>query len=232
MKRWPVVLSAAVAAVCFGIQAPSAIGAERAIYSDVPAKIDPAARYLFYLHNRAVEVQGPNAKTPWGPYRYTELLNAFADEGFVIVSEARPASTQLAPYAATVAGQVAKLLAAGVPPENITVTGFSKGGAIAVLATAMIANPRINFVLMAGCLLPGGPRTPADITAVGKPPQGRILSIYDEGDTEAATCAGNFEGKPDVTFKEMVLHEGRGHGLFLMSNKVWLEPVLEWAKRR
>lgn len=210
-------------------QPRSAKGAERAIHNDVPAKIDPAARYLFHRHGRAIEVQGPKAKTPWGNYLYDEVLEAFADRGFIVISEVRPATTQLAPYATTVAGQVAKLLAAGVPPENITVTGFSKGGAITVLTTATIGNPRAKFVVMGGCLLAGGGRTPADLMAIGRPPQGRIFSIYDEGDTEAGSCASNFAGKPGVTFKEMVLHEGRGHGLFVTPNKVWLDPVVDWA---
>lgn len=213
-------------------QLPSAKGAERAIHTDVPAAIDPSARYLFHMHGRAVEVQGPNAKTKWGDYLYRDVLEAFADRGFVVISEVRPATTQLAPYATTVAGQVAKLLAAGVPPENITVTGFSKGGAIAALTTATIGNPQVNFVVMGGCLLAGGGRTPADLTAIGRPPQGRIFSIYDEGDTEAGSCASNYAGKSGVMFKETVLREGRGHGLFLTPNKVWLDPVVDWSLGR
>lgn len=105
-----------LALVSFLVQPPSAIGADRAIHSDVPVKIDPSARYLFYLHNRAVEVQGRNAKTPWGEYRYDDILGALADRGFVVISEARPATTQIGPYAAKIASQVNQLLAAGVPP--------------------------------------------------------------------------------------------------------------------
>lgn len=210
------------------ILARSAHGADRAIHAEVPPAIDPAARYLFHMHGRAIEVQGPTAKTPWGTYLYSDVVGAFADRGFVVISEVRPPTTQLAPYATAVAGQVAKLLAAGVPPENITVTGFSKGGAIAVLTTATIGNPRVNFVMMAGCLLAGGGRTPADPTAIARP-QGRIFSIYDEGDTEAGSCATNFADKPSVTFRETIMHEGRGHGLFLTPNKVWLDSVVDWA---
>ena len=213
------------------ILARSAAGVDRAIYADVPPTIDPAARYLFHMHGRAIEVQGPTAKTPWGTYTYNEIVGAFADHGFVVITEVRPPTTQLAPYATIVGGQVAKLLAAGVPPENITVTGFSKGGAIAVLTTAMIGNPRVSFVLMGGCLLPGGGRTPADLAAIGRP-QGRIFSIYDEGDSEAGSCASNFAEKPGVTFKETLMHENRGHGLFITPNKVWLDPAVNWALHR
>jgi hypothetical protein len=33
-------------------------------------------------------------------------------------------------------------------------------------------------------------------------------------------------------FKETVLRQGRGHGLFLTPNKIWVDPVTEWALRR
>jgi hypothetical protein len=225
------VVAAVTLFVAANLLARPADGADRAIHAEVPSTIDLAARYLFHMHGRAIEVQGPVAKTPWGAYLYNDVVGAFADRGFVVISEVRPPTTQLAPYATTVAGQVAKLLSAGVPPENITVTGFSKGGAIAVLATATIGNPRVSYVVLAGCLLAGGGRTPADLTTIGRP-QGRIFSIYDEGDTEAGSCASNFADKPGVTFKETVTHEGRGHGLFLTPNNVWLDPVVNWALRR
>lgn len=201
--------------------------AERVIVAQPPDRIDPSARYLFYLHNRAVEVQGRNAKTPWGEYRYDDILGALADRGFVVISEARPA-TQIGPYAAKIASQVNQLLAAGVPPRSITVMGFSKGGAIAVLATAAVANPAVNFVVMAGCLKPGGGRTPADLAAAGRP-QGRVFSIYEQGDTEADSCAANFQGKSGVVFKESVLQGTRGHGAFLAADPVWMDPALQWA---
>ena len=57
-----------------GARSPAAGGAERAIHTGVPARIGPAARYLFHLHGRAVEVDGVTARTRWGPYRYQEVL--------------------------------------------------------------------------------------------------------------------------------------------------------------
>jgi len=84
-------------------------------------------------------------------------------------------------------------------------------------------------VLLAGCLLLGEGRNPANLAAVGGRPHGRVLSLYDEGDTEAASCASYFRDEPGVTFKEIVFHEGRGHGVFLTPSTVWLDPLVDWA---
>ena len=96
------------------------------VVDDVPAKIDPGARYLFHMHGWVVEEYGPAGAVKTGYYwRWT--VEAFADRGFVVISEAR-AHTDIQLYALTVARPVARLRAAGVPSDHITVTGMSKGG--------------------------------------------------------------------------------------------------------
>jgi hypothetical protein len=201
------------------------------IFADVPSMIDPAARYLFYLHGRVVELQGGNARTPDGEYRYDAIVRAFAERGFFVISEVRPPSTEIRDYAKRVAAQVQKLIAARVPPENITVTGMSKGGAITVLTTTLIANSKVNFVVMAGCPSGGGPLA-HELKAFAGRPQGRILSMYDEGDKLAGSCAQYFGGARDVVFKELTLHERRGHPLFYTPENVWLDPLTDWALGR
>jgi hypothetical protein len=209
-------------------------GASGSVHADIPATIDPGARYLFHMHGRAVEVQGPNPRTPLGAYMYPAVLDALAARGFVVISEVRPASTQLLAYASHVATQVEKLIAAGVPADRITVTGFSKGGAITVLSTVAIDNPQVSFVVMAGCLRAAGSggSLPDGLKALGKRPRGRVLSIYDEGDTEAGSCTGIFTDGAGLAFKEIVLHAGRGHALFFTPETLWLDPATEWAQRR
>ena len=205
--------------------------ARRHIVQDVPATIDPTARYLFHMHGSIVEDLGPNAQGRYGQYRYHWTIEALADRGFVVISEVRP-RTQVLTYATRVAGQVAKLRAAGVPADHITVTGISKGGDITVLTTALIGDPNVRFAVMAGCgrldvfNVAGGLRT------LGRRPQGRVLSIYDRQDTEAGSCARFFTETPGLTFKETVLDVGRGHALFYTPEPVWLDRVVEFAMGR
>src|SRR6185369_14320994 len=70
---------------------------------------------------------------------------------FVVVSEERPRGTDPEQYARIVQGQAAGLLADGVPPQNITIVGASKGAVIAMLASTLLRNRDMNFVLMSNC---------------------------------------------------------------------------------
>jgi len=196
----------------------------RPIFQDVPATIDANARYLFHMHGSIVEDQGPNAQGRYGQYRYYWTLEALADRGFVVRSR-----TQILTYATTVASQVAKLRAAGVPASHITVTGISKGGEITVLTTAAIGEPDVRFVVMAGCGRLDMFNVAGGLKALGRRPQGRVLSIYDRSDREAGSCARYLIEAPGLTFKEVVLDVGRGHALFYTPEPVWLDRVVDWA---
>jgi hypothetical protein len=113
-----------LASAC-GVDGRPTAGSARQIFQDVPAEIDPDARYLFYLHGAIIERAGVRPTHPrFGVYEYRLILEVFANEGFVVISEARPAGTDGTAYAATVADQVRALLAADVPPE---VAGFQTG---------------------------------------------------------------------------------------------------------
>ncbi len=193
------------------------------VYSEVPTSPDRTARYIFYLHGAIVERMGRQAMHPdYGPYEYDAIVQAIAGAGFVVISEVRTGNpVRPADYAAKVAGQVTKLLSAGVPPEHVAVVGHSKGGVIALLAAAALNNPRINFAVMAGCLK-SGPQPGAELLARVR---GRILSIYDESDREAGSCKAIF-----APSREVVLKMGLGHGAFFKPRKEWLDPVLDWAR--
>jgi hypothetical protein len=67
-------------------------------------------------------------------------------------------------------------------------------------------------------------------TALGRrPPQGRVLSIYDRADPEIGSCARHFTAAPGLTFEEIVLDVGRGHAIFYTPERVWVDRVVEWA---
>jgi hypothetical protein len=217
-----------VMAGMLGMTAPVRTGPAPApsgsIHEDLPASIDPAARYLIYLHGRILEVQGRQATSPdFGRYEYDAILKALADKGLVVVSELRGPSTGPA-YAKKVAGQVRRLLAGGVPARHITVAGFSKGGFLALATAAEVGDPGVNFVIMAGC----GPRVDESIKA--RSLKGRMLSLYDESDGMAGSCRRLFAASPGLQTKEVRLTTGLRHGLFFRPRPEWLDLVADWTR--
>ena len=211
-------------------------GAARAgeSFEDVPAAIDSQAKYLFYMHGKIVEDEGRYAFHPvYGPYQYDDIVKALAARGFVVISEVRDYVAKGA-YARKVAGQVKKLIAAGVAPANITVIGHSKGGFITMLAAAGLGNRNLNFVNMAGCGKGSGfgkgfrKFVARDASRL----QGRILSLYDSSDQIAGSCRRAFEkAAGNVESKEIVFDTGEGHGLFYGPEKIWIDEVVKWADR-
>jgi hypothetical protein len=194
-----------------------------AVFSEPPEQVDPAGRYLFYLHGQIVEDKGPRPEHPQlGIYEYEAIRDTLAAHGLIVISEARPAGTDVWTYAEKVKEQVETLLAAGVAPEHITVAGHSKGGAIAILVSSLLKNDRINFVFLACCgdWMIANPHV--DL-------HGRILSIYDIGDEFAFPCQRAFEhaGHP-LDAREIEIDTGWGHGAFYRPMAAWLKPMLAW----
>jgi predicted esterase len=208
---------------CFLLGAPRAGAAAGGVLSALPRAIDPHAEYLIYLHGRIVEEEGPRPTSPrFGTYEYRQILDALAARGFTVVSEVRPRGTDVAAYAGKVVGQVRSLLAAGVPPRRVAVVGFSKGGAIALVAASGLHHPDVRFVSLAGCGDWLFDRFKLDLA-------GRILSLYDAADDLATSCARAFTaaGKA-LEHREIVLHAGKGHGTFFRPDPAWLDPVTDW----
>lgn len=209
---------------CCLLGTPSAgAAAAGGVLTDLPRAIDPRADYLIYLHGRIIEEEGPRPTSPrFGTYEYRLILDALAARGFTVVSEVRPRGTDIAAYAGKVVGQVRSLLAAGVPPRRVAVVGFSKGGAIALVAASGLHHPDVRFVSLAGCgdWLFG--QFKLDLA-------GRILSLYDAGDDLATSCARAFTAasKP-FEHREIVLHVGKGHGTFFRPDPAWLDPMTDW----
>lgn len=200
-----------------------AAAAAGAVLPDLPRVIDVRANYLIYLHGRIIEEEGPRPVSPrFGAYQYRQILDALAARGFTVVSEVRPKDTDVAAYAAKVAGQVRTLLAAGVPPRRVAVVGFSKGGTIALVAASELHDPELRFVSLAGCGDWLVERFHLDFS-------GNVLSLYDADDDLATSCARVFAGsKRPFRHRESILHVGRGHGTFFRPDPAWLDPVTEW----
>jgi acetyl esterase/lipase len=208
------------------------LSAERAsaqkgsILSAVPAHPRPGARYLIYLHARNVEEQGARpVDERFGTYEYHQILDTLAASGADVIAEQRPKGTDFRAFGAHVADQVRQLLAAGVPAERIAVVGFSKGGAIAIIASALLKNERIPFVFLGACGDWVKGRDDVDV-------RGRILSIYEASDELGTSCEPLFaQAIAPGEHREIRISTGAGHGAFYRPRSEWLAPVLAWVER-
>ncbi|HLL77444.1 MAG TPA: hypothetical protein VK421_19470 [Pyrinomonadaceae bacterium] len=217
-----------------GKPAASRTAAAGAVLRDLPEKIDPSAKYLFYLHGRIIEVQGVRPRHErHGFYEYEEILRTLAARGFHVISEPRPADTEHVEYARKVVGQINRLLAAGVPARDVTVVGASKGGAIAVFTSTLLKNRDVNFVVLAGCGASGPYRQhKVDL-------HGRVLSIYDTADEfggpegGGVSCAKYYKQSTGLKeSRELAIKLGVGHGLLYKPFREWVDPAVEWANGR
>ena len=187
---------------------------------------DTAKHHLFYLHGLIVEEAGIRPKSEeHGYYEYEGILEELAREGFLVISEAREKGTQIKPYAEKIVSQIRDLLVKGVPAENITVVGASKGGVICAYISAMLQRKDIHFVILAGlfekCL------QDEDLKLYGK-----VLSIHDQSDTQSITPALYFQRSEGLGhFSAIVVDLHLGHGLIYRPYREWLDPLLAWVKK-
>ena len=217
--------TALLAAVLFAAPTPPpAATRPGSVQTDVPARPDPAARYLIYLHGRILEQQGRKAVSPdFGPYQYDAILDALAARGFAVIAELRTFDAGDA-FVEKVVGQVRSLLKAGVPAASVTVAGFSKGGGLAVAVSAKLEDPRVNFVFMAGCS-----KEPAWIESRAGV-KGRLLSLYDESDRFEPSCQPLFARAKGISAKkETVFKSGLDHGFFYAPRAEWLDAISAWS---
>ena len=83
IKLWLVFLFSSIS-ICSG----------QSIGSTVPQEIKLDHYYIFYLHGGIVQAQGPNAISEYyGPYKYQDILEAFKDQGYDVISEVRQKGT-------------------------------------------------------------------------------------------------------------------------------------------
>lgn len=201
----------------------SKFGLTKTFYG-LPSAISFSAKYFFFLHGKIAENYGSNGIHPcFGIYDYNGIVNAFAKCGFTVISEIRPQGTKLDKYSGKIERQVKILLANGIPPEQITVAGSSKGSTIALLVSSKLKNPRVNFVLMGLCGHNGARvRKHYNKLLVQSLQfiQGRFLSIYDFSDLKCSECQRIIKNvSAKVKFKEIELKNGLGHSLFLPAEK-------------
>jgi len=203
------------------------------IHTVVPAKIDPNATYLIYIHGARPESFPLSEPHPQrGPFEYQKILEAFATSGLEVIAELRTEKTNPRRFARTrVLKQVKALRAAGVPAHRITVAGFSKGGLISLIVAAQAREPKLNIVNMAGCGKGQFRRAyDAFLASDASKLQGRMLSIHDAQDRISGTCQEAKAKAPQLVFTEEVLTVGAGQGTFYTPRAIWVARVAAWAK--
>lgn len=193
---------------------------------EFPGSIDPSQQYMFYLHGKILEDQGLPAISPeYGEYEYEAILETLSGHGFVVISEQRPKDADGFAFAKRVRKQVDALIEAGLPAENITVVGASKGAAIAVLISHLLGNEKVNFVLLGSC----HPDTVDEFMKDQVRLVGNVLSIYDSIDRWAGSCQEFFSFSELANSDEIVLEIGTGHGILYQPLDAWIIPTVEWA---
>ena len=198
-------------------------GGEEASYG-MPSSIDSSAKYLFFLHNYYVEKHGPD-----GACKYYDILQAFVDNDFTVISEVRSGKIIPSEYAKKIVRQVKSLLDAGVPPKRITIAGHSKGGVITLCVDSQLGNQKIGFIVIAGCEIKPLAQAYPDFTTL----KGDFLSIYASSDVIASSCEATFsKAIIGISNKEIALKSDKGHQLFFQPEGIWLEPVMAWVKQR
>lgn len=192
-------------------------------FYSMPSTINKSANYLLFQHNYYVETKGPN-----GDCKYYDILKTFSEKGYIVVSEIRPKDASVVEYGKKAAADVRILTTAGVPPQNITVAGHSKGGVIVLQVAAELENPKVNYLILAGCGMKGLEKGYPDFAKL----KGTFLSLYATSDKVAGSCNSSFSQvkSSDSSFKEIALQTDAGHQLFFKPIDLWLEPAIAWLK--
>ena len=180
--------------------------------------------YIFYLHGKIVENQGPEAidkVNGYGAYRYYDILDSLKKNNTKVISEVRAKDTEVKIYAQKIKRQIDSLLKMGIAPSKITVIGASKGSLIAMYVSSFVKNTSVNYVFMAAC---DKDETEPDIEFYGN-----ILSIYEKSDV-AGSCLAYKPKSPGINhFKEIALSTGLRHGFIYRPINEWTKPARDWA---
>ena len=191
------------------------------IVSEVPVNPDASGKYIFYLHGSVEEEEGSTGK-------YETAVESIAESSATVISEVR-GDTDPNAYSVKLKEQVENLLTKGIPPENITISGFSKGSIIALASAGIINNQKVNYVLLAGCSDDLNDKYSVDPSKA----VGRILSIYDSGDDKFESCDGIINSSEKLKFEEIDLESGKGHKVFRIPKEKfieqWRDPLTDWA---
>ncbi len=195
------------------------------VFTDFPQNIKVDEKYVFYSHGYIVEGENPKPVHPrWGVYDFPAIKEKLADKSYNLVAYHRSKNIKTKIFVKKLANDIETLLAQGVKPENIYLLGFSQGGAISILTSSLLANDKINLIILAGCsnFIKNSPSIKV---------YGRVLSIYETSD-RIGSCQFLIDRSKTVTdFKELAISTGKEHGAFYQPINEWVVPVKQWIKQ-
>lgn len=197
-------------------------------YFDFPVNIQSDANHVFYSHGLIVEGTDPRPVHPeFGVYQFPEIIQVLHASGNInLIAHHRPAGTVPENSAQQLTGWVHDLLAAGVPAENITLVGFSRGAQITLLAANALHESGINTVIMGVCFDGDYPSNPP--LELG----GHILSLYETSDV-VQSCSSLLQRSTEAySVQEIAITTGLRHGAFYKPLDAWLNPLRDWLALR
>ena len=110
------------------------------IFSIFPEHINPNGKYVFYSHGLIVEGDNSSPEHPrWGVYDYPSVIQALSHTEHYLIAYHRPKNTEPNAFAQKLADDVLQLINKGVKPHNISLVGFSRGGAITLLTSKLLS---------------------------------------------------------------------------------------------
>ncbi len=194
------------------------------IFNEFPSSINANEKYVFYSHGLIVEGINSRPVNPrWGTYEFPMIKEALSDEEYNLIAYHRAKNTKPKIFAKKLASDVSLLIKKGVPAKNISLIGFSRGGAITILTSNLLANNDVNFVILAGC----GRYLKNDSDLVL---HGNIYSMFETSDS-VGSCQFLIDRSTGVTnFTEKSISTGKEHGAFYTPLVEWLIPVKNWLK--
>jgi len=183
------------------------------------------AETTVYLHGRIIEAEGIQpVQERFGLYDYLGIVEALQSNSATVIADVRSGNTNVVDYAHDVVAQIEALIESGESANNITVVGFSKGGAIAIYVSSLLNRPDVKFVFLAACGEWISSRPELIVS-------GNIFSIYEESDTIGGSCKELVQRNNEVgSFRELELSTGKGHGAFYLPRAVWVDPLLAWIE--
>ena len=196
------------------------------IHEDFPQVIHASERYVIYSHGLIVEGEDSQPVHPeFGMYDFPAIKAAlFSNGGYNLIAPHRAKNADGKAYVQKLEGGVRRLLAAGVPPDRITLVGFSRGAQLTAMAASRLRPLNINTALLALCSRGDFVATPP-VTLTG-----RVLSVYETSDS-VGSCAALARRSQLTSFEEIAIHTGLAHGAFYQPRFEWMAPLKAWIDR-